>query len=213
MPAPYRWLMPSPGTLARLAVAAYLLAVIPGPAVIYIVNRSIAQGRRAGALSALGIASGGLVHVAAATLGISALLAASAMAFSVVKYSGAAYLVYLGVKALRDGGIIEGATVEEASGRRIFGQGVMVNVLNPKTAIFFLSFLPQFVRPEMGPVTGQMLVLGLVFIVVALTSDLIYALASARIRSTLAARRGVRRAGRWVSGGVLFGLGAVAVTE
>ncbi len=213
MPAPYRWLMPSPATLVRLVVAAYLLAVIPGPAVIYIVNRSVAQGRRAGALSALGIASGGLVHVAAATLGISALLAASAVAFSVVKYAGAAYLVYLGVKALRDGGIIEGATVEEASGRRVFGQGVMVNVLNPKTAIFFLSFLPQFVRPEMGPVTGQMLVLGLVFIVVALTSDLIYALASARIRSTLAARPGVRRAGRWVSAGVLFGLGAVAVTE
>lgn len=205
--------MPAPSTLLLVAGAAYLLAVVPGPAVIYIVNRSVAQGRRAGALSALGIASGGLVHVAAATLGVSAVLAASAVAFSVVKYAGAVYLVYLGVKALREGGMMEGPAVEEASGRRIFGRGVMVNVLNPKTAIFFLSFLPQFLRPEAGPVAGQMLALGLVFILVALGSDLIYALASARIRTVLAVRPGARRASRWVSAGVLFGLGAVAVTE
>lgn len=151
--------------------AALLLAVTPGPAVTYIVTRSIDQGRRAGLVSVLAIASGNAVHAIAAALGLSVILAASSLAFDVVKYLGAAYLIYLGIRALRTPVDVEAAqSVERKSLRRIYHDGVVVGILNPKTALFFLSFLPQFVDNTRA-VQGQMLLLGLLFVTIAGSTD------------------------------------------
>ena len=139
-----------PGTLAIFALASAALIAVPGPAVIYIVTRSIHQGRRAGVASVLGIEVGALVHVAAAAVGLSALLASSALAFSVVKYAGAAYLIGLGLWTLVSGrhNETDPRAVPEVRLRRVFAQGVLVNAFNPKVALFFLAFLPQFVDPD-----------------------------------------------------------------
>jgi threonine/homoserine/homoserine lactone efflux protein len=205
--------MPSPEVFAAFAGASLALLVVPGPSVLYIVTRSMDQGRAAGLISVLGIHTGTIVHVVAAALGLSAILASSAVSFQVVKYAGAAYLIWLGVKALRErhreGS--EGRDRERSLGR-IYAQGVVVNVLNPKTALFFLAFLPQFV--DVGkPVPAQVLVLGVVFILLGFVSDGSYAIASARVARTIAARRRPGAAGRWLPGLTLIGLGvASAVT-
>ncbi len=203
--------MPDTGTLVLFAGAALALIVIPGPAVFYIVAQSAEHGRRTGVVSALGVAAGGLAHIVAAAVGLSALVVSSAVAFSVVKYAGAAYLVYLGIRRLLDRGAAPGE--ERAAGEtrpwRSFRRGMLVNVLNPKTALFFLAFLPQFVDPGRGPVLGQILVLGTAFVLLALLSDSLYALGAgalaARIRR---GRRGARQAGRYASAAVYLGLGA-----
>src|SRR5580658_4131912 len=150
-------LLPPARDLLLFMTAAIVLLAIPGPAVLYIVARSVDQGRKAGLASCSGIATGGLVHVLAATLGLSALLVSSAMAFSIVKYVGAAYLIYLGIKKLRERPLAVDSVnqAQPASLRRVYSQGVLVQVLNPKAAIFFLAFLPQFVNPTRGPVTLQ----------------------------------------------------------
>ena len=203
--------MPSGSTLAVFALASFLLIVVPGPAVLYVVTRSIAQGRRAGLVSMLGVEAGGLVHVAAAAIGLSAVIASSATAFTVVKLAGAAYLIFLGVRRLvaRDDALPEVA-VSGRSGKRLFAQGVVVNVLNPKTAVFFLAFLPQFVDPAQGSVTLQFVVLGLIFVAVAVVSDGAYALvagtAGDRLRGSERVRRGLSR----FSGLVFVGLGVTA---
>ena len=205
--------MPSPEVFAAFAGASLALLIVPGPSVLYIVTRSMDQGRSAGLVSVLGIHTGTIVHVAAAALGLSAILASSAVSFQVVKYAGAAYLIWLGVKALRERHqeASEGRD-RERSLSRIYAQGVVVNVLNPKTALFFLAFLPQFV--DVGkPVTTQVLVLGLTFILLGFVSDGSYALASARVARTIAARRRPGAARRWLPGLTLIGLGvAAAVT-
>ncbi|MBX6385527.1 MAG: LysE family translocator [Microbispora sp.] len=202
--------MPTLTTLALFATATLALLVVPGPAVFYIVTRSVAQGRTAGLVSVLGVHAGSLVHIAAAAFGISALLAASATAFAIVKYLGAAYLVYLGIRKLTRRTETENAQVKTASSRRLFGEGFVVNVLNPKTAVFFLAFLPQFIDPALGPVALQVLVLGAVWVTLGMASDGTYALlASAlagRLRSSARARRRLDRG----SGVVYLGLGAVA---
>ncbi|GAA0838405.1 LysE family translocator [Streptosporangium amethystogenes subsp. fukuiense] len=186
--------MPDLATLALFCAATLAILLVPGPAVVFIVSRSVAQGRAAGLISALGVHAGSLVHVAAATLGISALLAASATAFTVVKYAGIAYLVWLGVRKLvrREGGE-EIAEMPRQTGRRMFWEGFVVNVLNPKTAIFFLAFLPGFTNPEAGPVATQMLVFGLVWVVLGMASDGTYAMLSSaladRVRRSARARR------------------------
>ena len=202
--------MPTPSVLIVFAAASLTLLLVPGPAVLYIVTRSVAQGRRAGLVSVLGVHVGSVVHVAAAALGLSALLASSATAFGVVKILGAGYLGWLGARKLSRR---EEAAVEEVapvSHRRLFTQGIVVNVLNPKTAIFFLAFLPQFVNPARGPVAAQVLVLGACFIVLGALSDGGYAvLAGAlagRLRRTVRARRRLDR----TSGLVYLGLGAGA---
>jgi threonine/homoserine/homoserine lactone efflux protein len=205
--------MPSPEVVAAFAGASLALLIVPGPSVLYIVTRSMDQGRAAGLISVLGIHTGTIVHVVAAALGLSAILASSAVSFQVVKYAGAAYLVWLGVKALRERHEERSGRGErERSLRRIYAQGVVVNVLNPKTALFFLAFLPQFV--DVGkPVTAQVLVLGLMFILLGFVSDGSYAIASARVARTIAARRRPGAAGRWLPGLTLIGLGvASAVT-
>ena len=201
--------MPDPSTLLLFAGAALALIVIPGPAVLYILAQSVEHGRRAGVVSALGVATGGLVHIGAAAIGISALVVSSAVAFSVVKYAGAAYLLYLGIRRLLDRR--EGGTevaVDEPGAALIFRRGVIVNILNPKTALFFLAFLPQFVQAGDGPVLAQILVLGGVFVLLALLSDSLYALAGGALatRIRLSARR-ARAAGRYAGAAVYLGLG------
>lgn len=203
--------MPDATTFLLFAAASLAFLAIPGPSVFYIVTRSLAQGRRAGLASMLGVQGGGLVHVVAAAFGVSALIASSAAAFTVVKYAGAAYLVFLGVKKLLSRGEqeLEPTPRGPASSSRLFWQGVVVNVLNPKTALFFLAFLPQFVDPS-APVAPQMLVLGTMLVGIGVLSDGTYALVAAglgrRLRETVAARRMLDR----VSGAVFIGLGVVA---
>jgi threonine/homoserine/homoserine lactone efflux protein len=200
--------VPDLGTIALFAGAALVLLVIPGPAVLYIVAQSVAQGRSAGLVSMLGIQAGGLVHVAAAALGLSALLVQSALAFNVVKYAGAAYLVYLGLRKLLGREQLEGggarATISRA---RLFRQGIVVNVLNPKTALFFFAFLPQFVDPDAGAVGLQIAFLGVLFIALAILSDGLYALAAGSAAGWLRGRPAFLRAEGWISGSVLVGLG------
>ena len=202
--------MPASGTLALFALAALALIVVPGPAVLYVVAQSIDRGRLAGFVSALGVAVGGLVHVTAAAVGLSAILVSSATAFTVVKLVGAAYLVGLGlVTLLRPR---EAATDAPPTGRRLrrtFGQGVVVNVLNPKTALFFLAFLPQFVDRDAGSVAVQILVLGLLFVALAVVSDGLWALAAGTASERLRGNPRFLAVQRWVSGSVFVGLGTL----
>lgn len=186
--------MPDLTTLALFSAATLAILLVPGPAVLFVVTRSVAQGRAAGLVSVLGVHTGSVVHVVAATLGISAVLAASATAFTIVKYAGVAYLVWLGVrKLLSKPPAEETAEPPVQSKRRMFWEGFVVNVLNPKTAIFFLAFLPQFTDPAAGAVAPQMLLLGLLWMVLGLASDGTYALLSSalatRVRHSLRARR------------------------
>ena len=203
--------MPTSSTIALFLLAAAALAVVPGPAVAYIVTQTIDQGRRAGVVSALGVASGGLVHVAAATVGLSALIASSAMAFTVVKLVGAAYLIVVGMRRILAG---DGAEPESrplhAPLRRIYRQGVIVNVLNPKTALFFLAFLPQFVDPDRGAIWPQVALLGAVFVSVAVLSDLSYALVADAIAGRIRRTGTGARVRRWLTGGVFVALGITA---
>ena len=202
--------MPDAGTLLVFAAAALALIVVPGPAVLYIVAQSIDWGRLAGVVSALGVATGGLVHVAAATIGLSSLLVSSATAFTVVKYAGAAYLVGMGLwTLLRRRDEAPAGAPSERRLRRRYWQGVVVNVLNPKTALFFLAFLPQFVDPETASATAQLAVLGLVFVVLAVTSDCVWALAAGTASQRLRGNRRFLAVQRYVSGSVFVGLGAL----
>lgn len=196
-----------PGTLGLFAVASLVLAVSPGPAVMYIVSQGVTGGRRTGVISAFGIAVGGLLHVFAAVVGISALVVASAEAFAVIKWAGAAYLVYLGVRAWRQAGAgdLDGLP---ASTRRVFSDAVVVNALNPKAAVFFLAFLPQFVDPAKGSAVAQTLILGTVFLFVALASDLTYGVASGWVAERISVNgRHLRRLG----GAAMVGLGIGAI--
>jgi threonine/homoserine/homoserine lactone efflux protein len=204
--------MPELQTVTVFAVAALLFAVVPGPAVIYIVTRSVDQGRAVGLVSVLGIATGTLVHVPAAALGLSALLVSSATAFTAVKYLGAAYLVYLGIRKLlaREADEFEGAQTARSL-RQIFTQAVVVAVLNPKTALFFLAFLPQFVDPAQGSTALQLGVLGVLLVAISMVSDTCYAMlagtAGAWFRGR--SRRFVRRQ-RLLTGGIYVALGLSA---
>ena len=202
--------MPTPSTLALFAAAALTLLVIPGPSVLYVVTRSVEQGRRAGFVSVLGLHTGTLVHIAAAATGLSALLLASATLFDIVKLAGAAYLVALGVSRLVRRVAPTERTIERASLRRVYGQGFVVNVLNPKTAIFFLSFLPQFVDPARGSVHGQVLTLGLTFMGLGLLSDGLFALVAGAAGEGLRRSTRVQHLLRWFSGASFVGLGVSA---
>jgi threonine/homoserine/homoserine lactone efflux protein len=204
--------IPSANALGLFCLASVALAVVPGPAVTYIVTQSVDKGRRAGLASALGVASGGLVHVVAATVGLSALIASSAHAFTTVKLVGAIYLVYVGVRRILSKDVDAEVEQEPATERQLYLQGVVVNVLNPKTALFFLAFLPQFVDADRGSVPAQVAFLGLLFALIALASDAAYAL----LADVLARR--LRRSGtgarirRWLSGGIFIALGVTAAT-
>jgi threonine/homoserine/homoserine lactone efflux protein len=198
---------PDSTALWLFSVAAVALLLIPGPAVLYVVVQSAEQGRRVGLASVAGIHLGTLVHVAPATVGLSALIVASAVAFSVVKYAGAAYLISIGIRKLLAGDDASEVEDRRDTLRRAFRRGAVVNMLNPKTALFFLAFLPQFVDPDRGGVWSQALVLGLVFVGLGLVSDSLYAVAAGTVGGLLRRRR---RALRYGSGVIFMGLGAVA---
>jgi threonine/homoserine/homoserine lactone efflux protein len=197
-------------TLLVFVLAAVVLVIIPGPNVLYISARSIHQGRAAGLVSSVGIETATIVHVALATAGVSAVLAASAAAFSVVKYAGAAYLVFLGIRTL-----LSRDTHAEVDApptinlRRVYWQGFVVNLLNPKTALFFLAFLPQFVQPDRGPVAIQTLVLGLVLMTIGMGNNVAWALVAGRLGAVLRRNGRGSRVERWLTGGVYIGLGAL----
>jgi threonine/homoserine/homoserine lactone efflux protein len=203
-------MLPAHSQLLFFVSAALVLLAIPGPAVLYIVGRSIGHGRNAGLVSALGIGVGTLVHTAAATVGLSALLVSSARAFGAVKYLGAAYLVFLGIQRLRSRESLA-ASVDADPPRtnlsRIFGQGIVVNILNPKTALFFFAFLPQFIDPARGHVATQILSLGVLFACMGTTSDSLWALFSGSVAGWLRGNAYWARTERYISGGILISLG------
>jgi threonine/homoserine/homoserine lactone efflux protein len=201
-------MLPNHSSLLLFVSAALVLLAIPGPAVFYVTSRSIGHGRSAGLVSALGIGVGTLFHVAAAALGFSALLMSSAIAFTAVKYVGAAYLIYLGVqKIIREESIASSEESVRIQLSRIFGQGIVVNVLNPKTALFFFAFLPQFVDISRGRVAGQILFLGLLFAVMGVLSDSVWALFAGTLARALERNTRWMRTQRYVSGGMLISLG------
>jgi threonine/homoserine/homoserine lactone efflux protein len=204
--------MLEPSRLPLFLLASLVLLLTPGPAVMYIITRSIDQGRPAGLVSVLSIETGNFCHVLAATFGLSALLMSSALAFSVVKYLGAAYLVYLGLRKLfrrAQPAVQETVPAPQQSYRQIFSQGVVVAVLNPKTALFFLAFLPQFVERSAGAVPLQMLTLGCIFVLMAIVSDGMYALLAGSLGQWLKGSA-LWRAEGYVSGGVYVLLGLAA---
>ena len=206
--------MPDTTTLLVFSAAALALIVVPGPAVLYIVAQSIDSGRLAGVVSALGVATGGLVHVTAAAIGLSSLLVSSATAFNAVKYAGAAYLIGLGIWTLSHRQPEDAPVVvsKERKLRRRFWQGAVVNILNPKTALFFFAFLPQFVDPDQGSAALQIGVLGLVFVVLAVLSDCLWALAAGTASERLRGNRRFHAVRRYVSGSVFVGLGVLTAT-
>ncbi len=200
--------MPDLHSLLIFIGAGLLLNLAPGPDVLYIVARSISQGRAAGVVSALGIGAGCLFHVIAAACGLSALMLALPMAYDVVRYAGAAYLVWLGVKALiSKGGAMEVKTMERTPLGTIFRQGVITNVLNPKVAIFFLAFLPQFADPANGPIAAQMLGLGLIFDFNGTLVCLGYALVASQLGDWLKSRFDLSTWINRVTGGLFIALG------
>jgi threonine/homoserine/homoserine lactone efflux protein len=202
--------VPSTHAFAVFVPAALVLLAIPGPAVLYIIANSVEGGRRHGLLSVAGVHIGSLVHIVAAVAGLSALIVSSAIAFSTVKYVGAAYLVYVGIrKWLERDDPVEATARPPRSGSRVFTQGIVVNVLNPKTALFFLAFLPQFIDRD-RIVWTQIAVLGLCWVALGLLSDGAYALAGGTIGGFVRRRR---KAVRYGSGGIFVGLGAVAATS
>jgi len=211
--------MPDAPTFALFVAAALVLLLVPGPAVVYVVARSVEGGRLTGLVSVLGVELGTLLHVAFAAAGLSAILASSAAAFSVVKWLGAVYLVWLGLRQIfGGGGKDEEATPSggEQNRFRVFSQSVLVQVLNPKVALFFLAFLPQFVDPSRGAAWTQVVVLGATLAILGMFTDGLYALLGGTAGDWIRKRSagaGLRRAGRYVTGGIYIALGAVAAAS
>lgn len=188
--------------------AALALLLIPGPAVLYITTRSATQGRLAGLVSVLAIETANLIQAIVAALGLSAILLSSALAFDIVKYLGAAYLIYLGVRKLMASGHGSGdEVVKQESLSRIYWQGFAVNILNPKTALFFFAFLPQFIDPSKGNVTGQNLLLGAVFVGMAIITDSLFALLASSLTGKLTGNHRFQKGGRYFASLVYIGLG------
>ena len=202
--------VPSPDALLAFAIASIVLFLVPGPAVAYIVNRAVVDGRATAFASVAGLELGNFVHVLAATAGLSAILATSATAFTIVKWLGAGYLVLVGLKTLTSRPPTLGSGGLSITRRRAFVQGVVVNTLNPKVALFFLSFLPQFVRPDRGPAWSQALVLGAVFVVLGCLMDGAWAVLADTVRHLLVRGRTQAFVRRYVSGTMFVGLGIVA---
>ena len=204
--------MPDAAHLTAFFIAALTIALIPGPGMLYVLARSLGGGRDEGLRSSVGTGIGGMAHVVAAAAGLSAIIATSATAFTVVKYLGAAYLIWLGAKALFGGAHAEpptvGAPVRGASDA--FRQGALTEVLNPKTALFFLTFLPQFCQPENGPVAVQVLVLGIVSVTLNTLVDFVVAVGAGRISERLRQRPRLWRRQQQTTGGILVGLGVYA---
>ena len=193
-------------------VASIILLLIPGPAVLFIVARSGAQGTRAGLVSVLGVHTASIVHVLAAVAGLSTVVVASSIAFTAVKVLGGCYLIYLGVKSLRAARHASAvATPTVRPEKRLFVEAFVISLLNPKVAIFFLAFLPQFVERGHGAIWSQTLVLGVVYIILGLCSDSMYALIGARLGTRFGSHAARLRSTRYAEGGILVGLGVLTL--
>jgi threonine/homoserine/homoserine lactone efflux protein len=207
--------MPTAATLGVFIVAALALLVVPGPSVLYLVTQSIAAGRRGGMAAMLGVQTAGAVHVLFAAAGLSAIIASSATAFAILKYAGAAYLIWMGARRLLGGesiGHVAAGADSTTSQRRLFRQGFIVNLLNPKSAIFFVAVLPQFVDRTRGAPWVQVLILGAIFLTIAVISDGAWVLCAGWVSTRLRSRR-AQRIESTLSGAVLIALGLVAATQ
>ena len=204
--------MPSFDSMIAFAVASLALLVIPGPAVLYVINRSIADGRSIALAGVAGLELGNFVHVIAATIGLSALIAASATAFGVVKWIGAGYLIYIGIRTIIRKPAAFSQEQKSLSRRRSFTQGIIVNTFNPKVALFFLSFLPQFIDEKSGSAALQSLILGSLFVAIGLCTDGMYAFLASAHRTTLLRGKSLPFIQRYVAGSVFVLLGVVAST-
>ena len=202
--------MPDLNSLISFAVASVALLVIPGPAVIYIVNRSVADGRQIGLAAVVGLELGTFMHVLAATVGLSAILATSENAFNVVKYLGASYLVLIGLRTLTRKPEAISTSVSSMTQSQAFRQGFIINMLNPKIALFFLSFLPQFIDPNISSNARQSLILGSVFVLCGFVIDGIYALTASSLREVLVKGKALPFIQQYVAGVVFVLLGAAA---
>jgi threonine/homoserine/homoserine lactone efflux protein len=203
-------LLPSGPLLAGFLFASFVLAVTPGPGVLYIVTRTVAEGRASGLASVAGVAMGNLANAIGASVGIAAIFAVSALAFTIVKYAGAAYLIYLGIKALRaPTAAATSPAVVPASQRKIFRDGFLVALLNPKTTMFFAAFLPQFMTIDATPV-AQSIVLGVIFVAMAAFTDSAYALAASAIAPAIGRMQRWSRIGRYLTGGTFICLGLLS---
>ena len=202
--------MPSIESLIAFGIASLALLVIPGPAVLYIINRSVADGRNVALAAVAGLEIGNFMHVIAATVGLSAVIAASATAFSAVKWIGAGYLVYIGIRTLvkRPQAVTQAS--DQMTRRRAFTQGIVVNTFNPKVALFFLSFLPQFIDADRGSAALQSLILGTTFVILGSVSDSLFALLASALRGTLLRGKSLPFVQRYVAGTVFIALGAIA---
>lgn len=205
--------MPDLTTFGIFLSAAIILAISPGPGIFYVMTRSLKGGRTEGITSALGTSVGGMFHVFAAALGISAILAASALAFNIVKYIGAAYLIFLGLKTILSHEVLQDATDIQSMGyKRSFKQGITVEILNPKTAIFFLAFIPQFISPQ-GSAILQFLLLGTISVILNTSADFVVASLAGPIGKRLNANPKLQTGQRYLTGAGLIGLGSyVALT-
>jgi threonine/homoserine/homoserine lactone efflux protein len=203
--------MPSPSTYVLFVATALAILAIPGPAVLYVIVRSIEQGRRAGLESVLGITTGTLVHVTLATVGLASLVLASKTAFDAVRYAGAAYLIYLGVRRLLTPRTEAGPEGRGPRSRRdLYMQGLIVNLLNPKTIVFIFAFIPQFVDVNAEHIWPQIMLLGLTFAGLGLVTDSLYAIVASTVADRLRGTPSIARVERWFGGIVLIGLGVVA---
>lgn len=203
-------ILPSWSGLTTFFTASFILAVTPGPGVFYIVTRSLAQGKQAGLASVVGVALGNLGNAIGASVGLAALFAVSSVAFVIVKYAGALYLIYLGIQALRTPpSEFKAETPRLISSGRIFRDGFLVALLNPKTAIFFAAFLPQFMGDATTAPVLQSIALGSLFVAIAATTDTIYALAAGSIAPFLSQAQGLQNFGRYLTSGAFIGLGLV----
>jgi threonine/homoserine/homoserine lactone efflux protein len=200
--------IPNTSGLALFVAAALVIALTPGPGVFYVAARTLAGGRNEGFASSFGLGLGGLVHVAAGAAGLSALLMASAEAFAAVKFSGAVYLIWLGIKTIRDARVELPRNVVVTGAMRAFREGIVVESLNPKTAAFFLAFIPQFVDPQQGAVALQFVSLGLISVTLNTLADIVVVAMAARARDSLSHRPTLIRRMREASGVVMCGLGA-----
>jgi threonine/homoserine/homoserine lactone efflux protein len=198
--------------MIAFAIASLALLVIPGPAVLYVINRSISDGRSIALAGVAGLELGNFVHVIAATIGLSALIAASATAFGVVKWIGAGYLIFIGIRTIARKPASFSQEQKSLSRRKSFTQGIIVNTFNPKVALFFLSFLPQFIDEKSGSAALQSLILGFLFVAIGLCTDGMYAFLASALRTTLLRGKSLPFVQRYVAGSVFIALGLIAST-
>ena len=198
--------------MIAFAIASLALLIIPGPAVLYVINRSISDGRSTALAAVAGLEIGNFMHVVAATLGLSAVIAASAAAFGVVKWIGAGYLIYTGIRTLSRKPATFNQEQKSLSRRKSFTQGIVVNTFNPKVALFFLSFLPQFIDTASDHAQLQSLFLGAIFVVLATLFNGSYSLMASGLRHLLLRGRTLPFIQRYVSGSLFVGLGLLAAT-